>query len=123
MARFDKVDPKDGSYRARLGFAIPPADVGIPKLVSIDTSGVAQLGTGGVGAGVIVPSSQMAVGEPIDVMTDGEVVDVAGLTAGVAVTGAAADGAIPGLGTDLYIGHTVEAWRLIVRVNRPATGA
>jgi hypothetical protein len=122
MARFDKVEPKGGSFRAPLGFAIAAADVGDVVGVGLDANGVAQKSGSQTGiVGVICPSSQAAVGDPIDVMTDGEIVDVAGLAAGTVYYAADADGAVdttaPAAGVaGVRVGHTVQSWRLVVRV-------
>jgi hypothetical protein len=125
MARFEKVDPKDGSFRAPLGFDILAAAVGIPVGVGIDANGVAVIGAAGVPArivGIVVPSSPMNIGDAIDVMTDGEVADVTGFLAGDqvvadATTGLLGTSAATGE-TDVRVGFTVQAWRLIVRIAR-----
>jgi len=120
MARFDKYDPVSGGFRAKLGFAIASGDVGVPKGVQIDGSGLVQLGGAAVGdiKGVICPSQVMSAGDVIDVMTSGEIVDVSGLTgvaAGDDVYAAIADGVISDTNTGAPLGFMVEAWRMIVR--------
>lgn len=129
MARFDKVDPIAGSFRAKLGFQPVAAEVG-------DVIGVNLSGTGTViksvasadAEGVIVLSSLLNQGDTVDVMTHGEVVDVTdndnitGRAAGATVF-AAATGALgvtaPGAGVNgTRIGRFVENWRLIVRVQK-----
>lgn len=126
MARFDKYDPVSGGFRAKLGFAVASADVGVVVGVRIDTNGVAQKGTGATTPadirGVICPSSVMAIGDVVDVMTAGEIVDVSagGLTAGEVAyvnTTAANNGLLTDSATtNAKVGHMVEAWRLIVRL-------
>lgn len=122
MSRFDKVEPKGGSFRAPLGFAIAAGDVGVAIGVGLDANGRAVAGAGQTGVlGVICPSSQAAAGDPIDVMTDGEIVDLTGLAAGTVYYAASADGvlgnAAPAAGAaGVRVGHTVQSWRLVVRV-------
>lgn len=126
MARIDKYDPKDGGFRAKLGFAPAAADVGKVIPVDIDGSGLAQraAANSAVARGVICLSSQLNQGDPVDVMTDGEIVDVTtadvtGAAAGATVLAGAA-GTVDVAGTGRAVGFMVEAWRLIVRVGRGA---
>jgi TusA-related sulfurtransferase len=128
MARFDKVEPKGGSFRAKLGFAIPANLVGVPLGVRIDGSGTVQRGSAVAATsadirGVICPSNVMAIGDAIDVMTDGEIVDLTGLTAGTTVyadstTAVNKGDLVTSATTNKAVGWTVEPWRLIVRVSR-----
>ena len=124
MARFDKVDPRDGSFRARLGFAVVSGDVGKVIPVEINGSGVAVKAAANSTAtrAVICPTSVAAQGDPIDCMTDGEIVDVTTSSVTGAVAGAeiktGAAGTVDAAGTGKSIGWMVEAWRLIVRVGR-----
>lgn len=128
MARFDKVDPKDGSYRAKLGFAVVAADVG--KVIPVEINGAGNAVRAAANSvavrGVICPTSAMPQADPIDVMTDGEIVDVnarAGITdvtgavAGAEIKAGAA-GTVDAAGTGDSIGWMVEAWRLVVRLGR-----
>lgn len=128
MARFDKVNPLSGSFRARLGFQPVAAEVGDVIPVQLNGSGVLTKGTATACDGVICLSSLLNQGDACDVMTAGEIVDV---TANDNITGAAtgaevysaAAGAInttaPGAGVNgIRIGKFVEAWRLVVRVQR-----
>lgn len=124
MARFDKVDPKDGSFRVKLGFAPVAGDVGKVIPVEVNGSGLAvkaALNSTTV-RGVLCLSSLLAQGEPVDCMTDGEIVDVTtddvtGAVAGAEINAGAA-GTVDAAGTGKSIGHMVEAWRLIVRLGR-----
>lgn len=140
MARFDKYDPVDGGFRARMAVAITgatPNQLGGVFAVSLDANGRVVLGTNGQSGfvGVICPDKTMAVGDVIDVMTHGEIAEFdkgaggatfAPAAAGTryrAVTGTTGDlaaGVDPGVaGTNYgYIGHTVEATRLVVRAQR-----
>lgn len=127
--RIDKYDPIDGGFRAPLAanYAGSANAIG----VGLDANGrvvVGGEGTTGI-IGVIcnpssnVPGATTKAGDPVDVMTDGEIVGFGGVagtkyyanpTTGVISTSAAAG--------QVYVGHTVEADRLIVRVGR-AMGA
>jgi TusA-related sulfurtransferase len=128
MSRYDKYDPYDGGFRARLNAALTSSDVGKIRAVSINTSG--RVVIGGTGLidirGLICPTEAMPVGAQIDVMTDGEIVE-ATTTGGVAFTAGAliyvhTDGTVDAVATaGKAIGFTVELTRLIVRV--PTTQA
>lgn len=129
MSRFDKYDPVDGGFRAPLNAAVPASDVG--KIIGVSLNGTGKVVYGGAAAinikGVICPVRAMNAGDVIDVMTDGEIVNATlndgttALTAGTdyAATATAGTGGITAtLASNQYIGHTVEASRLIVRVAR-----
>lgn len=121
MARYDKYDPKVGGFRAFLATDwILDTDLNKVWPVGLNVNGQVVKGAGQTGVlGVLVITRKMyAADEPVDVMTDGEIVEFAGV-AGTNYYAAAADGAISDTNTGTYIGHTVEATRLIVRV-RPA---
>jgi hypothetical protein len=128
MARFDKVDPKAGSFRARLGFAPVASEVGDVIGVTINGSGQVVKAAAATCDGVICLSSLLSQGDVVDVMTHGEIVDIG---ANDNVTGAAAGaeafagaaGAVnvtaPGAGVNsTRVGRFIEAWRLVVRVQR-----
>lgn len=125
MSRFDKYDPYDGGFRARLNVAIAAVDAGKIFVVTINTSGrVVRTGIGAAAdiRGLICPTEAMPAGAAIDVMTDGEIGD-ATLTAGTAFTGGAIvyghlDGTVDMVATaGKAVGFTVEVNRLIVRCN------
>ena len=129
MSRIDKYEPMGGGFRAPLNAAILAADVGKIIGVSINGSGKAVYGAAAAAGikGVICPVRAMDAGEIIDVMTDGEIVGATlndgttALTAGTDyyATSTAGTGGITATATsNQYIGHTVEADRLIVRVGR-----
>jgi TusA-related sulfurtransferase len=128
MSRYDKYDPYDGGFRAKLNAAIPGTNAGKIYAVSINTSGRVVIGGSGLIdiRGLICPTEAMAVGDAIDVMTDGEIADVT-TTAGAAFTAGAlvychADGTVDATATSgKAVGFTVELDRLIVRV--PTTQA
>lgn len=127
FCRYDKVEPMGGSFRAPLAAAISADDVGKVQGVSINNSGRAVIG--GADAlsikGVICAVKPMAIGDIIDVMTDGEITnftDAAGaaVAAGANLYVAFATGivSVTSTGSPQYVGHTVEASRLVVRVGR-----
>ena len=124
-SRFDKYDPYDGGFRAKLNAPILATEAGKIYAVTINTSGrVVRTGISATTAiyGVICPTEAMNTGDAIDVMTDGEIAD-ATMTSGTAFTPgvvayAHTDGTIDGTSTSgKAIGLTVEADRLIVRCN------
>lgn len=127
MSRYDKYDPFDGGFRARLNAAIPASDAGKIRAVSINASG--RVVIGGTGLidlrGLICPTEAMAVGAAIDVMTDGEIAE-ATTTGGVALTAGLQyvhiDGTLDSASASgKAVGFTVELNRLIVRF--PSTQA
>lgn len=129
--RYDKYDPMSGGFRAPLladraktvngvGGAAPGIGVGL------DVNGrvVPGKGNGSSCKGVLCATSDMKAGQVCDVMTDGEIVEFGGV-AGTDYQADDTTGAITaGPGTaagKTYIGHTVEAGRLIVRIARKAS--
>lgn len=124
MSRFDKYDPYDGGFRAKLNAAIVAANAGKIYAVSINTSG--RVVIGGAAAtdikGLICATEAMAAGDAIDVMTDGEIGDAtttaaAAFTAGATVY-AHIDGTVDAVATaGKAVGFTVELTRLVVRLN------
>lgn len=122
MSRFDKYDPYDGGFRARLNAALTSSDVGKIRAVSVNTSGRVVIGGAGLIdiRGLICPTEPMPAGAAIDVMTDGEITD-ATETAGTAFTGGALvyahiDGTVDDTATSgKAMGFTVETTRVIVR--------
>lgn len=122
MSRYDKYDPYDGGFRARLNAALPASDAGKIRAVSINASGRVVIGGAALTdlRGLICPTEAMPAGAAIDVMTDGEIAD-ATTTGGVAlVAGALAyahiDGTVDGASASgKIVGFNVEATRVIVR--------
>jgi hypothetical protein len=103
----------------------------VGDIIGVSLNGSGRVVEGGAVAtikGVICPVKAMAAGDIIDVMTDGEIVNctlndgTTALTAGTSYySDAAANGDITSAanaGANAYIGHTVEAGRLIIRVQR-----
>jgi hypothetical protein len=128
VSRYDKYDPFDGGFRARLLVALTSSDVGKIRAVSINTSGRVVIGGAGLIdiRGVICPTEPMPIGAQIDVMTDGEIWD-ATETAGTAFTGGALvyahiDGTVDDTAASgKPVGFTVELTRLIVRCSSALT--
>lgn len=137
-ARYDKYDPISGGFRAVLAANLTfdaNGSVG-PVGVSLDTNGrvvvgsAAQSGYVGVlvknvpftpNLGNIAGSVNQGVpiggnaGEVVDIMTDGEIaMDPTILAAGTKYY-CAVNGTLSTTNTFPYIGHTVEAGRLVVR--------
>lgn len=131
--RYDKYDPKDGGFRAALhadmvktpdvvGGSAPGIGVALTNAGRVVPCGHGSAQTGFVG--VVCLTKNMKAGDIIDVMTDGEIVEFGG-TAGTRYAVTVATGAIvaqtsPLVATQVYIGHTVEVGRLVVRCERAA---
>jgi hypothetical protein len=134
-SRFDKYDPFDGGFRARLNAALLSTDVGVIRAVCINTSGRVVIGSVGGGGlvdirGLICPTEPMPVGAAIDVITDGEIAQ-ATMTAGTAFTAGAlvfahadATGTVDATATaGKAVGFTVELNRLVVRCSTLLTAS
>lgn len=118
MARIDKYEPMSGGHRAPLGVAISGADLNKAIAVGLNASGRVVKGSGNTGViGVLVLTKAKNVGDIVDIMQDGEIVDITGLTAGTRYYGAA-DGTVGTTNTNVALGWTVEADRLVVRMGR-----
>lgn len=123
MARYDKVDPVSGAFRAPLAADWADNTKGIPTAVTLDGNGrVVKVAAVDTALGVLVIDSAKSAGDVVDVMTHGEIVDCTGLTAGTSYfskADATLEATAPGAGVNkVRIGHTVEATRLVVRVSR-----
>jgi hypothetical protein len=121
VSRIDKYSGVTGGFRAKLAAAVILADVGVIKGVSINGSGLAVQGASALGTyrGLICADVTFAIGQAIDIMTDGEYVEVPTFTAGQAIYIDVATGLLTAtVGTNQYIGHMVEAGRLVVRLGR-----
>lgn len=121
MARYDKYDGKSGGFRAALGVAWDANSVGIPFAVNLDGNGrVVKVASASTALGVLVIDSPKAAGDVVDVMTAGEIVDCTGLAAGTVYfskSDATLETAAPAAGANkVRVGSTVEATRLVVRV-------
>lgn len=121
MSRYDKYEPKGGGFRAPLAANMTAAQVDVTLGVGLDVNGRVVIGGGGNTGfvGVVSIPRQLNAGDIVDVMTHGEIVEAA-LAAGTTYY-LAADGtlatAAPAAGVNaVRVGRTVEADRLIVRV-------
>lgn len=119
MARIDKVDPVGGNIRAPLAAAYTGSAT--PIGVGLDVNGRVVAGAGQSGIiGVLCKPKSAAAGDVVDVVKDGELVEFAGV-AGTAYTANTTTGAITSAaasGTQIKVGFTVEAGRLVVGVTR-----
>lgn len=119
MARIDKYDPVGGGFRAPL--AADRTGAAAPVGVGLDVNGRVVAGAGQTGiVGVLCKPDDAKAGDIVDVMKDGELVEFAGV-AGTAYTANTTTGVISsaaGSATQIHVGHTVEATRLIVGANR-----
>lgn len=129
MARYDKYDPKNGGYRATLAADFDKENLEKALGVGHDANGRLVVGKGASGIkGVLVLTKAYQAGTRVDPMTSGEITEfgpsdgdnVPGTDFGTAGTNYYAhdDGTITDTkGSDgVYVGFTVEAQRLIVRV-------
>lgn len=131
--RIDKYNPVSGGFRAPLhadtdampgGLGDADAAIGV-SLTATGTVVPCGHGSDASGfVGLLVLNRDMKAGEIVDVMTDGEIVEFGGAAgtryAVTIATGAIVAQTIPLVATQVYIGHTVEADRLVVRVERAA---
>lgn len=125
MARIDKTESAIGVFRAVLAADYTGSET--PIGVGLDTNGKVVPGAGTTGiVGVLcrppqnlqVPLLPYKAGSPVDVLTNGELVEFAG-AAGTKYTVNTTTGAITSAAasaTQIPIGFTAEATRLIVRV-------
>jgi len=139
MARYDKVNPISGSFRARLAADFPANQTDLVLGVGLNANGLIIIG-GANQLGVLVLTSSKpvdgtrgsarAAGEVIDVMTDGEITEFDRVNGGAMIVRTAgtvyytnAAGALTavapaaGINGD-RVGSTVEAARLVVRFGR-----
>ena len=144
MPTYDKYDPIGGGFRAKLNAALPLTNGSFFGAVSLNASGRVVVGTAGqtglVGVviknvargpitqwnttiqGVANPNAPIGAmaGDVVDVMNDGDItgLDKVAFPAGSKVY-AAADGTISTTGGTgkFLIGFTVEAGRLVVRID------
>lgn len=118
MARIDKYQPVAGGFRAPLNAAYTGAAA--PIGVGINSSGRVVAGAGQSGiVGVVCAPYDKAAGDIVDCMTNGELVEFGG-AAGTVYTANTTTGAISNAApsaTQVRVGHTVEADRLIVRLD------
>jgi hypothetical protein len=120
MARIDKYSGVGSGFRAPLAadWAGQATAIG----VGLDVNGrvVAGAGINGRIVGVLCKPDAGKAGSIVDIMKDGELVEFAGV-AGTDYTANTTTGVISSAAasaTQIRVGHTVEATRLIVGVNR-----
>lgn len=117
MARIDKYDGVAGGFRAPL--AADWAGSVTPIAFGLDVNGRAVPGAGTSGIkGVVCKPDTLKAGQPIDIMTNGELVEFAG-AAGTTYTANTTTGVISSAAasvSQIVVGFTVEATRLVVRV-------
>lgn len=128
MARYDKYDGVAGGFRAEAAAAAAEADWNKILGASLNASGLMITGAAGNSgfAGVVIRDrTKRRAGAIQDIMTNGEIVLdsdetqlVAGTTYYLDATGNLTTVA-PAVGVNGFrVGHTVEAWRLVVRFER-----
>lgn len=124
MGRYDKYDPKAGGFRAPLADDFAVGDIKTIFGVGLDGNGRVVKGAGNTGVvGVLVLTQAKSAGDIVDVMTNGEITD-ADLAAGTAYFANDTTGVVSAGATgDIYVGHTVEADRLVVRVETGRSAA
>lgn len=119
MARIDKYSGVGSGFRAP--FAADWAGQVTAIGVGLDVNGRVVAGAGVTGiVGVLCKPDEAKAGSIADIMKDGELVEFAGV-AGTVYTANTTTGVISSAaasGTQIKVGHTVEATRLIVGVNR-----
>lgn len=121
MPRYDKYDGVSGGFRATNNADVVSGDWNKVLGVGLNASGLAvakapsQTGIKGV---AIYDKTIRKAGQRIDIMTDGEIVfssDETPLTAATTYYVDPATGLLTTTESRYMVGHTVEAWRLVVR--------
>ena len=119
MARIDKYSGVGCGFRAPL--AADRSGSALPVGVGLDVNGRVVAGAGQTGIiGVLCKPDNAKAGDIVDIMKDGELVEFAG-AAGTVYTANTTTGVIDDTAasaTQIVVGHTVEATRLIVGVSR-----
>lgn len=121
MSRYDKYDGVAGGFRATLAGDVDPADFDVVQGVGIDANGLATPGAASNSRfkGVaILDRTKRKAGDRVDVMTNGEIVfdsDEANPLAAGTTYYLQGDGSLGAAESAYHVGHTVEAWRLVVR--------
>lgn len=117
MARYDKYDGVAGGFRAEAAAAQAEANYDRPIGAGLDADGHVTTkapGNSRFKGVTIVDRTKRRAGDILDIMTNGEIVDCDGLTAGTTYF-LDANGELQTAESEYYVGHTVEAWRLVVR--------
>lgn len=128
MARYDKYEPMSGGCRAPLAADWLVGDLNKLIGVGLNASGQVVKGAGNTGViGGLILSKIVRAGKVVDIMQDGEVVEMnvnhAGIVAGTnyyfdAAGALTATAPTPAGTNGVYAGFTVEATRLVMRVEK-----
>lgn len=121
MARIDKTHSAVGVVRAALNADVAEADYNKVIGVGLNAQGRIVYGAGQTGIkGIIIPDrTRRKAGLVTDIFVLGDVVEVDGLPAGTSIYADPATGALAttdAAGVNTYIGFTVEADRLVIRL-------
>lgn len=118
MPRIDKTDSAVGVVRAALAADVDKADYGQLIGVGLNGSGRIVKGAGNSGIiGILNPDhTRRKAGLVTDIFVLGDAVEVEGFTAGQKVYADEATGALSTTDTGTYVGFTVEADRLVIRL-------
>jgi len=118
MARVDKTDSAVGVVRGTLAADIAQADWGKPLGVGINAAGLTVRGGGqsGVIGVLIADKTNYKAGTRADMFVLADIVECAGLVPGQKYFADATTGVISTTNTGAYVGFTVEADRLVVRL-------
>jgi hypothetical protein len=120
VTRIDKYEPLTGGHRAILGFTPVTGDLEKIIGVGLDANGRVVKGAGNTGLiGVLVPLTMLRnQGEAVDILQDGDLVECPGLVAGTRYYITADGATVNTTNTNIPLGWTVEADRLVVRFRR-----
>lgn len=129
MSRIDKYEPLTGGTRAVLAADWPAGRLSEVVPVGLDANGKAVIGLGNSGyVGVVVLTQVRYAGDVVDIMQDGDIVEFPGVAGSNYFADAADNTVAVGTGTrtltapatagSVFVGYTVEATRLVVRMNR-----
>ena len=117
-AQFDKYEPYANGFRALLNDKFDTKDdFGTPFGVGLTANGRVVIGGGATGIkGVLILSIKKPAGAVVDIMTSGEITGFTG-TPGTNYYADPTTGEISDTDAEdkVYVGHTVEADRLVVR--------
>lgn len=119
MPRYDKYEPYAGGFRAPTQEAIALANKNVLSGVQLNDAGRTILDGSEADkafVGVVIPHDYKNPGDIVDVMTHGEIVEFEGDPGTDYFV--QDDGTIGDTASDFYVGHTVEATRLVVRFQR-----
>ena len=118
MARVDKTDSAVGVVRGTLLADIAQADWGKPLGCGVNAAGLTVRGGGqsGVIGIIIADKTNYKAGTRADMFVLGDIVECAGLVPGTKYYADATTGVLSTTNTGTYVGFTVEADRLVVRL-------